>query len=379
MALPEAASQKIATAVGFLGASTLVVMLRFLCKYDLKAGFHADDAFILLTQVDWYIYVGLIVWDSVAGGKGKDASELGAALETAPTPDIAHALQVSLKVTWSIALLSFVAYYTIKMAILIFCRRIFSTDPYLKLSTILIVVNTVWFFAIALTDVLHCLPIQSFWNKNIHGHCLNFNVMNLVAGVIDIVLDVLIWILPIVAVSRTQMPLKTRILVSGIFVVGSFAIITNILRLKYTYQASATSVALSNGILWLDIHIFVATTCACLPVYKPLWARGARVWITIKTQYSSSVRIIKGTVGDSRFRQESHDGTRTGYASVRDESTKNDFIGLSKYPSQHSDRNYLNSPSYGYNTTDIRRDGTIDGQTGAQENQIQVTRHYEVV
>ncbi|KAI0390579.1 hypothetical protein F5Y17DRAFT_443969 [Xylariaceae sp. FL0594] len=202
-----------------------------------------------------YIFSGLIVWDSIAGGRGKDVSALLALLDEAPTPEVISSTRVALKVIWAQAFLTFVAYYTLKMAVLLLIRRIFSTDPYRKVSTVLIIASTLWFIAVEVADIVHCLPIGFFWDRSIPGHCFNFNLFNLISGILDIVLDASILALPIWAVARTQMPLQKRLLVCGIFLFGGFAIITNILRLSYTYQPDAQYVRLAGAELWFNIHI----------------------------------------------------------------------------------------------------------------------------
>ncbi|KAI0162107.1 hypothetical protein GGR57DRAFT_498452 [Xylariaceae sp. FL1272] len=380
MPLSERAQHRIAIAVGTLAASTVAVILRFWCKLDLKEGLHADDFFIVITQVIWYIYVGLVIWDSTTGSHGQDVGVLAAALQANPTPAALNAIQVALKVVWAAAFLGFIAYYTIKMAILLLCRRIFSTAPYRKATTLLMTLTTIYFIVVVILHIVHCLPIRSFWTPSVKGHCFNFHIFNFVAGIVDIILDALILALPIWAVSHTQMPVHFRVLVCAIFLVGGFAIITNILRLKYTYRPHAQYVSLANAELWLDVHIFVATTCACLPVYKPLRRRGALLWTTVKSWYASSIHLRKSTRTSQKKTEESRD--RIGSLSELHTSGNSDLdvIGLSNYPSKNSDENSLNAPDSGHHTMEItQREPRSDEPSQVLGHQIAVTKQYQVL
>ncbi|KAI0165368.1 hypothetical protein GGR52DRAFT_105726 [Hypoxylon sp. FL1284] len=239
MPLLQGSQNNIGSVVGCLCVSTIAIILCIWCKLELKAGLHADDAFILITQASWYSISGLMIWDFVAGAKGRDVPTITAELHQALDPESFRAAQVTLKVVWFVAVFSFIALYTIKMAILLLCRRIFSVGPYRNLFAVLMAVSTAMFISVEVANIVHCMPIESFWELTVAGGCFNFNLFNLIAGVLDIVLDGIILAVPIWAVYHTRMPLKLRLLVCGIFLVGGFAIVTNILRLKYTYQPNS--------------------------------------------------------------------------------------------------------------------------------------------
>ena len=65
--------------------------------------------------------------------------------------------------------------------------------------------------------------------------------MFLISGVIDILIDLLILLLPIQRVFKLQLPIRTRVAVAGIFALGGFVIITNSLRIHAIYQPGSQS------------------------------------------------------------------------------------------------------------------------------------------
>jgi hydrogenase/urease accessory protein HupE len=60
--------------------------------------------------------------------------------------------------------------------------------------------------------------------------------MFLGTGIAETLIDLTILILPVRVVFALHLPMRTRMAVAGIFALGGFAIITNIVRIQYTYQ-----------------------------------------------------------------------------------------------------------------------------------------------
>lgn len=82
------------------------------------------------------------------------------------------------------------------------------------------VISALWFVAAQVTNLVTCIPIDSFWHRLKPGKCINFNLFSLIIGIFDILIDVTILILPIRAVLSLQLPTKTKAMVSGIFLLG---------------------------------------------------------------------------------------------------------------------------------------------------------------
>jgi hypothetical protein len=97
-------------------------------------------------------------------------------------------------------------------------------------------IATAWFIATQIGNLLICQPIDSFWNRAKPGKCLNFNIMFLATGIIDTLIDLMILLLPVRIAFTLQLPTKTKIAVAGIFALGGFVVITNIIRISYIYQ-----------------------------------------------------------------------------------------------------------------------------------------------
>lgn len=69
-------------------------------------------------------------------------------------------------------------------------------------------------------DCLYCIPMQSFWDPLVEGHCFNFDIWFLVMEIIDLLLDVGILCLPLRMIAGLHLPMRKRVMLVGIFLLG---------------------------------------------------------------------------------------------------------------------------------------------------------------
>lgn len=86
-------------------------------------------------------------------------------------------------------------------------------------------ISTAWFIATEVTNILTCIPVQTFWvrpppGQPANGKCLNFNVFFLASGIAETIIDTSILILPIRAIYGLKMATRTKFLVASIFLLG---------------------------------------------------------------------------------------------------------------------------------------------------------------
>lgn len=66
-----------------------------------------------------------------------------------------------------------------------------------------------------------CRPLQYTWDKTIDGECTGEDPVYLIVGIVNLVIDACILVLPIPLVFRLQMNLTKRISVAGMFSFGA--------------------------------------------------------------------------------------------------------------------------------------------------------------
>lgn len=79
----------------------------------------------------------------------------------------------------------------------------------------------IWTVASILAAVLQCLPIKDALALSDQGRCISRNSFWLAYGIINVVTDVLILLLPVWTIARLQMPKRDRIgLLLTLFLAG---------------------------------------------------------------------------------------------------------------------------------------------------------------
>lgn len=102
-------------------------------------------------------------------------------------------------------------------------------------------------------------------------------------------------------------------LVSSVFLLGGFVVVTCILRIVYSYNPKSPAIVsdFSRAILWVEIEIGTAFVCACLPTLMPIitpilgYTRSWYHSITKNTAKSGNI----SSFGESRLYNRFDDGS----------------------------------------------------------------------
>lgn len=111
-----------------------------------------------------------------------------------------------------------------KISVVLFLLRIFQTPTFRYISYGLIGINAAIGITWALVDSFRCIPTHLTWDgwtNEESGQCINFINSILVNCLVNIFVDAVIIILPVFEVSKLQMPLRKKLTVALMFVVGS--------------------------------------------------------------------------------------------------------------------------------------------------------------
>ncbi|KAF2011503.1 hypothetical protein BU24DRAFT_466203 [Aaosphaeria arxii CBS 175.79] len=279
----------------------VAVATRLYCKVKSKQDIKSDDYWVIAALLFYYVAVGFAIWGVITGGGGLEMENHG--LVKDKPQKRRHVVQLS--PAWTFVLTSI---YCVKISILLFYRRIFFiTTGYKQVSLALMVLSTAWYIASQVANLLTCQPVDSFWNRRKPGKCSNFNAMYLGTGTVDLLIDVAILVLPIRMAFNLHLPTRTKVAVAGIFSLGGFVVISQIVRLVYVYQPGARYVKFYESEQWTNIHDATAIICACLPIYKPVWSPVSKFVGKVVSHYTSLLkskitgRKSKSSVNSSRM------------------------------------------------------------------------------
>lgn len=108
----------------------------------------------------------------------------------------------------------------IRLSILLFYRRIFSTGRFLLVTLIVGITCLVWYVAEVLVSIFQCRPIAGAWDKSISSQCLDFGSLYYGIAGSNLALDVLVLALPIKMIWGLTLAKKHRVGLCGIFLLG---------------------------------------------------------------------------------------------------------------------------------------------------------------
>ncbi|KAI1768370.1 hypothetical protein GGR53DRAFT_517810 [Hypoxylon sp. FL1150] len=162
-------------------------------------------------------------------------------------------------------------------------RLIQEVPHYRKFYLVVMSVVTGWVISQEFVLVFACTPIESYWNHNIDGTCLNSNVIGWMNAIGNLVTDLVILLLPIPVVWRLNLNSGRKWAVLGIFGLGFFTCIISICRMvffaKLSDDISWDLVAIAA---WGEAESSSGLICSSLIALGPLIRRFSRRFHTDK-------------------------------------------------------------------------------------------------
>ncbi|KAF7957211.1 hypothetical protein EAE96_002801 [Botrytis aclada] len=201
--------------------STVVVILRFQSRRLNRSRAFIDDWLCALALILAYGgYVANLVM-VLAGGSATPMKHL-----THPQLIIWFKGLVSNYVFWVSATAA------TQLSILFFYIRIFGVKRWLR-NTLYVAVAIIsgWWISAFISEVTACIPLAAAWTPGLKGTCINDEEICTAVGMMHVVFDFLILLLPIPIIWRLQMPTWSRVTVSLLLSVGVFASVCSILRM----------------------------------------------------------------------------------------------------------------------------------------------------
>ncbi|KAE9575459.1 hypothetical protein CGMCC3_g8471 [Colletotrichum fructicola] len=221
-------------------AVALRILSRFLQGHDLKA----DDWAI----VGSLLLVGATVGLSIAGG----TFGAGNHIWSFTLPGLTKVFQILYAYTFVYG----TACAATKISILLFYQRVFiSRVPSFRLSLI-----TGYFLSIAYPIVIWgtmgnaCKPLHFYWDQFIgaQGTCIDLNTFYLALGIINMMNDIIVLLLPIPQILKLQMSGRKKLAVCSIMLLGSFVCVASVVRIWYLDKFSK-----STDITWMMGPVFI--------------------------------------------------------------------------------------------------------------------------
>ncbi|KFA59962.1 hypothetical protein S40285_08011 [Stachybotrys chlorohalonatus IBT 40285] len=248
--------------------STVVLLMRLCTRFavqHLRLG--ADDWTII---VSWLFLVAYTVNVCMQTEYG-----LGRHLADLP-PDTNHA--ASLELFFYGEALYYITVSMTKVSILCLYLKLFPQRTYRLFTWTMMGFVLGTGLGCTIAGIFQCDPIYRAWETQVPGTCFNQVALFLANAGLNILQDVIIYILPAPMLWKVQLPLKQRIALIFVFVVGGFVVVTGIIRLDSLRLASVSADPTWDNYgsaIWSSIEANFGVICASLVHFKPLIARFA--------------------------------------------------------------------------------------------------------
>ncbi|KAI1736425.1 hypothetical protein F4680DRAFT_432129 [Xylaria scruposa] len=263
--------------ITFFILTFIVVLLRVAARVMLKVKFWYDDYFNITAFVTVSTYTLINIDLSKKG--------FGVQIWAVPQENISHILHSFLIGSC----LYFASRALIRVSILLFYLRVFRTPRAKVVITWTLAFVVLFSFVLLFPIVFQCSPVDYVWLQwdGAHeGHCIDFRAFVWTATIIGIVLDFWVVLIAYSLVSRLQLPLKKKIMVSSMFTIGLLTIAVSIARLPYINQFTGTKDPTIDWVpitVWSTLENYIGVICACLPSLPAL----LKPFSTLKTPNST--------------------------------------------------------------------------------------------
>ena len=88
----------------------------------------------------------------------------------------------------------------------------------------LIWTNLVMNLSMTISIILQCRPREKIWDPLVQGTCINVETFFIASGIINMISDIAILLLPLWAISNLQLSWKKKVVVSGVFATGGLCV-----------------------------------------------------------------------------------------------------------------------------------------------------------
>ncbi|KAI0377676.1 hypothetical protein F5Y04DRAFT_263932 [Hypomontagnella monticulosa] len=263
--------------ITFLILAAISLLLRIIARFQARLPMWWDDFFITLPFLGCICFMVIVIIITPRG--------FGTDIWAIHFDDITFIF----KAMYAIFVLYSTCRQLVRLSILFFYHRILGRIPLAKRLiqyTFALIIGCCVAFDFAI--IFACTPVDYFWTRwdgEHEGHCININALLWAGGIIALVVDIWVILIPIPFIMRLKLSARKKILAALMFAFGVFVLIISIYRLTtinyFTLSQNPTLDFVKTG-TWGGLEIFVGIICACLPNFHSL-LRPVYGWIGLSS------------------------------------------------------------------------------------------------
>lgn len=164
----------------------------------------------------------------------------------------------------------------IKVSLVLFYLEIFKTHRFKTTAYIVIAYIIINSIVIFLLTIFSCKPVESFWNRDVKGECMDVQALAFANSASAIVQDVILLVLPLVFIRNLQMKRYRKLAVGLMFCIGTFGCIATFIRLHSLLHFKISVDPTWDYVLptiWTELELVAGFVCVSLPSVRILLVR----------------------------------------------------------------------------------------------------------
>ncbi|KAI0887875.1 uncharacterized protein GGS22DRAFT_185256 [Annulohypoxylon maeteangense] len=311
--------------ISFSILTTAFVVLRLWSAKIQKRKFYMDDGFVVAAYVSMLAQQGLGIW-SLINGMGNHSTELSVDELRVQQKKVV----VAVSTTWIFSAT------TIKLAVLAFYMRIFTTSSFKRWAISLMAISSFFGITFFVVFITHCNPISQGWNPVPWGSCRPLALSEYSSISLNLILDIMIIVLPMPWLWSLQMALFNKIVVMVMFSFGFATVATMCYRIEQTVHSDPDfMLGFARVGLLSDVEIWLGIIVACIPTLAPFFKKFIQPPLSklFKKLHGSSSPSTKEGIRRGRPRTW---GDSSG-PSPKNQSNNSEFSKISTHPTSHGD------------------------------------------
>lgn len=169
-----------------------------------------------------------------------------------------------------------------KVSVLLFYKRVFQGEVFAQVTNAMFAIIFFWTVGFFFSNLLQCWPISINWNAyggTAPDRCISETKMYLGQAYSDVLTDLMIIAMPLPCIWAMQLPVRHRIGVSCIFLLGLLTaaagaaklVVFHHIAIETSQGATDVTYILTPSIYWPMVESSLGIVGACLPLLRPLF------------------------------------------------------------------------------------------------------------
>ncbi|THZ03651.1 hypothetical protein D6C95_03654 [Aureobasidium pullulans] len=166
-----------------------------------------------------------------------------------------------------------------KMSILLLYRRLFPIVNFAKRWWAVVAFTVAYSVGGMLASLFQCRPMESAWTLDVPSdYCISTEKFYTANAALNVVSDIMILILPVPIVWGLNTDTRKKVILTGLFSMGSISCLVSILRMRsiivlYKSGFDDLTWGLVEVVLWSQAELTAAMICTCTPCLRPLFEK----------------------------------------------------------------------------------------------------------